>query len=94
MPVESEKKGPGAGGKPGQLPQVLSSDKRKSFGGEQFEKMVMHTGKMPSMIQPLPTAENLDNTQEQMSSSFFNGLMQQNTTNRQSFVYSQDEIHV
>jgi hypothetical protein len=27
------------------------SDKRKSLGGEQFEKMVsQHTGKMPSMI--------------------------------------------
>ena len=29
-----------------------------------------------------------------MSSSFFNGLMQHNTTNRQSFVYSADEVHV
>jgi len=29
---------------------VVSSEKRKSLGGEQFEKMVMHTGKMPSMI--------------------------------------------
>jgi hypothetical protein len=29
-----------------------------------------------------------------MSSSFFNGLMQHNSTNRQSFVYSADEIHV
>lgn len=30
-------------------------DKRKSLGGDQFEKMVaMHTSKMPSMIQPAP----------------------------------------
>jgi hypothetical protein len=48
----------------------MNSSKRKSLGGEQFEKMVMHTGKMPSMIQPVAA----DLTQEQISSSFFNGI--------------------
>lgn len=42
---------------------------------------------MPSMIQPAP----MDQTQEQISSSFFNGL---HTSNRHSFVYSSEEIHV
>ena len=61
MPVE-DKKGGGA-----------LDEKRKSLGGgEQFEKHVMHSGKMPSMIHP---TNNLDNTQEeQISSSFFNGM--------------------
>lgn len=49
--------------------------------------VAMHTSKMPSMIQPAP----MDQTQEQISSSFFNGL---HTSNRQSFVYSPEEVHV
>ena len=62
MPVEDKKGGGNA-----------LDEKRKSLGGgEQFEKHVMHSGKMPSMIHP---TNNLDNTQEeQISSSFFNGM--------------------
>lgn len=57
------------------------------MGGEQFEKMVKHTGKMPSMIQP-DTTQPID-----MSSSFFNGLGGlPNTSN--SFVFAPEEVNL
>jgi hypothetical protein len=48
----------------------------------------MNTGKMPSMIHPGPL--DTENTQEQISGSFFNGL-QPNTSN--SFIFSPEEVH-
>jgi hypothetical protein len=59
-------------------------------GGEQnIEKMMNKatTGKMPSMIHPVA---GVDNTQEQISSSFFNGLL----NNSNSFVFANDQVHV
>jgi hypothetical protein len=56
MPVETDQKGAKKSGGPTNANKApgnldMANDKRKSLGGEQFEKMVMHTGKMPSMIQ-------------------------------------------
>ncbi len=53
MPVETQKQQTVPGG--------ALEGKRKSLGREQFEKMVMHAGKMPSMIHP-STSQVMDNT--------------------------------
>ena len=98
MPVEGED----------QKRPPVPFDKRKSLGGEQFEKMVtQQTGKMPSMIHHNTGEDGEsamgDQTREQIGSSFFNGVSgglnnfgSNNTAGHNvsaSFVFLPDEVN-
>jgi len=79
------------------MPVDKQQDLKRKFlgGGEQFEKkmMVMHAGKMPSMIHP-STSQVMDHTMhEGEQSSFFNGV-NNSALPGASFVFAPDEVNL